>query len=146
MAVPSWPVRVPSDTITPPRHRSTPFPAWLHPHSELLQGPYQCLILTGSICSVEVWGDHLLIGLDDLQLPFLDHETSASCKHSMPYAHTHSVTHQYYKPFSPFSSQHYLLRLHLLHLVCPSLIILPSHYKHLQFKHRQILSPQRPGV
>lgn len=98
--MPSWPVRVPSDTITPPRHRSTPFPAWLHPHSALLQGTYQCLILTGSICRVEVWGDHLLIGLDDLHLPFLDHETTASRKHSMPYARTQSVTHQYYKPFS----------------------------------------------
>lgn len=140
MAVPNRPVGVLSDTITPPCHRSTPFPAWVHPHSTLLQGPYQCLILTGSICKC-----YLLTGLDDLHLPFLDHETSASHKHSMHYARTQCHT-PVLQTLLTFSSQHYLLRPHLLHLVCPSLTILPSHYKHLQFKHRQILSPQRPGV
>lgn len=72
---------------------ATLFPARLHPRSIPFHRPYRCLILTGGIRRVGVWGDHLPSGSAELHPPFLDHETSVSLK-ALPALHTCSLAHR----------------------------------------------------
>ena len=69
------------------------FPAWLYPRSIPLHRPYRCLVLTGGIRRVGVWGDHLPSGSAELYPPFLDHETPISLK-ALPALHACSLAHR----------------------------------------------------